>query len=250
MKILHLPVLQSGFYDPKKVFFSISKPFPSLLTLCITLLSTMFLVTLTKKKGSQEQNLVHVKLQKKELQNSIEDAKSCYPFPSDTESSSFLIMDKKLELNVQDHEQQADSQSDYSLPSDSESSTGSIMCGSFEIDHNGNQNVSISDNLASKNDDYDDEEEDSLIEIELPRSLFYDLPEEPKQTSESKLPDFLPGSIFKEQGLMELLDEINEMNEDENLIEIDISLGSTNGQDYRLKKEFATLLGDQYVLSE
>lgn len=44
------------------------------------------------------------------------------------------------------------------------------------------------------------------------------------------LPDFLPESIFKKQGLMELLAEINDMNEDENLIEIDISVGSNNSQ--------------------
>ncbi|OIW20438.1 hypothetical protein TanjilG_11137 [Lupinus angustifolius] len=147
----------------------------------------MFLVTLTKKKGYQEKNLVHDKLQKKELQNSIDVTQTVV--------------------------------SQQSESTESESSTGSIMCGSFEIDHNGNQNVSVSDNSASENDDYDDEEEDNLIEIKLQRSFLCDLAEEPKQKLESNLPDFM------EQGLMELLAEINE---DENLIEIDISMGSTN----------------------
>ncbi|KAE9598533.1 hypothetical protein Lal_00021007 [Lupinus albus] len=198
---------------------------------------------MTKKKGFQEKNIVHENsihvtqtevTQQSESTESYElqdeEAKSCYPFVSVTERSSFFIMDKKFDLKVQD----------------SESSTGSIMCESFEIDQNGNQDVGISDNLASENDDYYDDEEDSLIEIDLPRSFFSDLTEEPKQKFESKLPDFLPGSIFMEQGLMELLDEIIE---DENLIEIDISMGSKNTEDYRLKKEFASL-EDQCVLSE
>ncbi|XP_019431060.1 PREDICTED: uncharacterized protein LOC109338309 [Lupinus angustifolius] len=184
---LVLPLILSLVLFSFLVFISISKPFPFLLTLCIILLSTMFLVTLTKKKGYQEKNLVHDKLQKKELQNSIDVTQTVV--------------------------------SQQSESTESESSTGSIMCGSFEIDHNGNQNVSVSDNSASENDDYDDEEEDNLIEIKLQRSFLCDLAEEPKQKLESNLPDFM------EQGLMELLAEINE---DENLIEIDISMGSTN----------------------
>jgi hypothetical protein len=36
----------------------------------------------------------------------------------------------------------------------------------------------------------------------------------------------LPESIFRQQGLMELFAEIAEVNEEENLIEIDLSMGS------------------------
>lgn len=264
-----LPMILSLVLFSFFFYFSISKSFPFLLTIPIALLSTLFLVTLTKKKGSQDEKLVQDKLQKEELQSSLDvthtevsqqsetaeshelqaEEQSNYSFPSDSESSNFSVMDKIFELNAQEHEQQADSQSDSSLPSDSESSTGSIMCESFEIDHYGNQNVSSSDSLASDNYDYEEEEEDSLIEINLPSSHFSGFTEEPERKSESELPDFLPESIFKEQNLMELLAEINEMNEDENLIEIDISVGSTNNQDFRLKQELAQL-GDQCVLSE
>ncbi|KAJ1410794.1 hypothetical protein SESBI_21602 [Sesbania bispinosa] len=216
----------------------------------------MFLVTLTKKKGLPNENLVQDNLQKSELQPSLGDvtqteathksetshrhkqqaeAQSDFPFPLDCESSN--IMDKNFELSAQKYEQQeADPQSYSSISSDNESSTGSIMVGSFEIDHIRNQNLDISDSLASDND------EDGLIEINLPSSHFCDLIEDPKQKLEAKLPE----SIFTE-----LLAEINEMNEDENLIEIDISMGSTKYQDLRLKEELAHL-GDnnRCVLSD
>jgi hypothetical protein len=40
------------------------------------------------------------------------------------------------------------------------------------------------------------------------------LDEEPKQKAQSNLQDLLPESIFQQQGLMEILAEINEMNEE------------------------------------
>ena len=102
----------------------------------------------------------------------------------------------------------------------------------------GNQNEDIISASLDSDDDYEedeDEEEDSLIEINLPSSHFSDLIEDPKQKLQSKLSD----SIFKQQGLMEFLADINDMIEDENLIEIDISMGSINNPDFRLKQELA-----------
>ncbi|XP_057433456.1 uncharacterized protein LOC130726238 [Lotus japonicus] len=258
-------------------FLSASASFPFFLAISIALISTIFLVTLRKRKGSLDESLVQDKLQEEELGPSLDDtqtevhkqsetnedheekseAQSDYSFPSDSESSNFSIMAKTFELNIQELKGQGDLQSDSSLPSDSESSAGSIMGECFEIDHNGYQNVSSSDSLAAytdddeDDDDYDDEEEeeDSLIEINLPRSHFSDLTEEPKQKLGSKLPDFHQESIFKQQCLMELLAEINEMNEDENLIEIDISMGSTKSRDFQLKQELPCL-GDQCFLSD
>nr|ACU20107.1 unknown [Glycine max] len=248
-------------------FFSISKSFPFLLTIPIALLSTMFLVALTKKKGYQDEK------QKEELHPSLEvthtevnqqsepdenleqqaEAHSDYSFPTDSESCNFSIIDETFELNVQEHRLQEDMQSDYSLPSDSESSDDSIMGESFEMDHIGNQNEDIISESLNSDDDYeedeDEEEEDTLIEINLPSSHFPDLIEDPKQKLQTKLPDFLPDSIFKQQGLMELLEEINDMNEDENLIEIDISMGSINNPDFRLKQGLA-YFQDECVLSD
>ncbi|KAH1092631.1 hypothetical protein GLYMA_14G013800v4 [Glycine max] len=226
-------------------FFSVSESFPSLLTLLIALLSTLFLVTLAKKKGSLHENLVQDNQQNLELQPSLGDvtvqqnetserqaeAHSESSFPLDCESSN--IMDTSFELSARKYEQQADPQSDSSLPSDSESTASSTMDEeSIEIHRNRNQNLDISDSLVF---DYDvDGEEDGLIEIKLPNNHF---------------PEFLPESIFKQQGLTELLAEINEMNEDENLIEIDISKGSTKHQDLRLEKELVCRV-DHWVLSD
>ncbi|XP_057955058.1 uncharacterized protein LOC131149036 [Malania oleifera] len=72
-------------------------------------------------------------------------------------------------------------------------------------------------------------DEDSLIEIALP-SGHYLVPKEEEEEAQfnfqQKLPSFSPASIFQQQSLLELLSEVNEMNEEENLIEIDISMGS------------------------
>jgi hypothetical protein len=85
--------------------------------------------------------------------------------------------------------------------------------------------------MFNPSDDYDnddeeeEEEEDSLIEINLPSRNLSNLTEESKQKSESKLSGFLSESIYKQQDLMQLLEEMNDMNEDDqNLIEIDISM--------------------------
>ncbi|XP_043720140.1 uncharacterized protein LOC122667757 [Telopea speciosissima] len=70
-------------------------------------------------------------------------------------------------------------------------------------------------------------DDDSLIEIELPEGTYFGTKEEPITVkSRPNLPDFLPESMFPQEDLMGILAEINEMNEEENLIEIDISMGS------------------------
>lgn len=201
----------------------------------------MFYFTLTKKKGSQCEHLVQDNMHKSKLLPSLEDVvqmqekqaeAQLHPsFLVDSESNS--IIDKSFGLNA---ELQADPHSDSSLPSDTESSISSTIDESFEIDIRRNQDMmSICDNLDSNNDDSDEddgddddeeEDEDGLIEIKLPSSHFSSLNENSKQNL-----DF----IFKQQGLMDLLAEINEMNEDENLIEIDIFKGCTKYQDFRLR---------------
>lgn len=81
--------------------------------------------------------------------------------------------------------------------------------------HNESNNIIYNED---NDDDKDDEKDDDLIEINISRSL-----------------DF----IFKEEGLMDLLEE---MNEDENLFEIDIFKGFTKYQDFRFKE--LAYLGD------
>ncbi|XP_010252765.1 PREDICTED: uncharacterized protein LOC104594246 [Nelumbo nucifera] len=69
-------------------------------------------------------------------------------------------------------------------------------------------------------------DDDSLIEIELPDGHYVGPKEQHKSRQTPNLLEMLPGSISRQQDIMELLSEINEMNEEENLIEIDISMGS------------------------
>ncbi|KAK7837768.1 hypothetical protein CFP56_020815 [Quercus suber] len=92
---------------------------------------------------------------------------------------------------------------------------------------------SFHDNVDDQSPDYSDgsiSDEESLIEIALPSGQYVghkeELPNVNNHKQQIKLPDFSPESIFQQHCLMELISEINEMNEEENLIEIDISMGS------------------------
>lgn len=68
-------------------------------------------------------------------------------------------------------------------------------------------------------------DEESLIEIALPSGQYVCPKQEDnaKYICQHKLPYFSPEAIFRQHGLMELFAEFNE---EENLIEIDISMGS------------------------
>ncbi|KAG7989884.1 hypothetical protein I3843_03G259600 [Carya illinoinensis] len=82
--------------------------------------------------------------------------------------------------------------------------------------------------------DYSDgsiSDEESLIEIALPSGQYVGHNEDQKtkdNKQQIKVSDFSQESIFQPHTycLMELLSEINEMNEEDNMIEIDISMGS------------------------
>ncbi|GAU44345.1 hypothetical protein TSUD_129190 [Trifolium subterraneum] len=253
-------------------FFS----FTFLLAIPIVFVSTLFLVKLKKKKGTKNESVVQDNLFQEKLQSSFNVSEAEAELKNqqseigenhehdeaqlDIESRNFLVMDKTFEFNVYENKQQDDLISNISFPSDSQRSNGSIIGETFEIDHNGCENVSSRDSLASDTDgedydcDYDDrdegfnrmivdttynldgkdssllsyfpsvdpilddydnddeeeEEEDSLIEIDLPSR---------------NLSGFLSESIYKQQDLMQLLEEMNDMNEDDqNLLEIDISM--------------------------
>lgn len=266
-----LPIML--FFVLLSFFFSNSKSFTFLLAISIVVLFFVFLVTLKKKKGSKNESLVQNKLHEEELFDASEsdfdqqsetaenheeqdEAQLDYSFPLDSKSRNFYVMDETFEFNVHKHMQQDVLISDSSLSLDSEKCCGLIMDETFEIDHNRYQNVRNHDRLVSQSDlqysstqdlttsddddgddyDYDDDEEedddDSLIEIHLPSRNLSNLDEESKQNLESK---FLEESILKQQSLIQILEEINDMNEDENLIEIDISMRSSksNGQDFK-----------------
>ncbi|KAL1307321.1 hypothetical protein HN51_049282 [Arachis hypogaea] len=208
-------------------FFSVFESFPhSLFTTLVALFTTLFLVTLTRTKWSiDEKNLVQ--------DNNLKKLESSLPsLLGDVTKESEINADEKYE--EQHADQDSESQSTSSFENDQERSENYGMISNSDVD--------------DVDEEEEEEEEDSLIEIKLPNRY---LVEEPKQKFESNLTElFLPEYMFKQKGLMDLLEEINEINEDENLIEIDISMGSTKCQDFRLKKELAYYGADQCVLSD
>jgi hypothetical protein len=69
-------------------------------------------------------------------------------------------------------------------------------------------------------------DEESLIEIALPSGQYVGEKLKVNKQQQKVAADFSPESFFQPHCLMELLSDINEMNEEDNLIEIDISMGS------------------------
>lgn len=176
---------------------------PFLLTLPILIISTVFVVTFKKKKVILGENTVQEEglICNQKILPEKEVAEIIHPLPETADESIPEIL----------------------VPSDSESSDNSatdeksnleLMCSNYM-----EQKLAMSDVSDSDDDD------DSLIEISLPGSKFAGLgEEEPTQKPQSNPPDLFPESVFQQQGLMELLAEINEMNEEDNLIEIDLGL--------------------------
>jgi len=79
--------------------------------------------------------------------------------------------------------------------------------------------------------DYSDgsiSDEESLIEIALPSGNYVNMQKDESDyySLQQKKKELFGDAIFSQQSLMELLSEFNEVIEEENLIEIDISMGS------------------------
>ncbi|KAI3456818.1 hypothetical protein Pfo_013481 [Paulownia fortunei] len=83
-----------------------------------------------------------------------------------------------------------------------------------------NLSLSLSDESMS-----DDAEEDYLIEIPLPEQAV-GMEERKRHKLETELLDLLPESVLQQEGLEDFLSDINEICGEDNLIEIDISMGS------------------------
>lgn len=194
---------------------------PFLVTLAILILSTMFFIVKFKKKKvildekpvQLDEGMIICEYQKNLPGKEV--GETAVQPPLETAFQTEAALQHEVGLM---HE--------YQVESDSESSNDSVMGEKFDLDlicsNYMEQNLAISDVSVS---DEDDDDDDSLIEISLPGSKFGGLDEEvPKQKPQSNLPVLLPESIFEQQGLMELLAEINEMNEEENLIEIDLGI--------------------------
>ncbi|KAA3467371.1 DNA ligase 1 [Gossypium australe] len=175
-----------------------------LFTTTILIISTSFLVKFSKKSsGVLVENPSSTKLQ-------VED-----------EVLTPLLMNK----TVSDAAIEADNgivnefQVDDSLELTSERENVEMK---WMISGNVERNREISDEYSTS-----EEDDEGLIEIAIPSNDTTGLNEEPKPNLQSNLPTLLPEPIFHQQDLVELLEEINEVNEEENLIEIDISMEET-----------------------
>lgn len=217
---------------------------PFLLSFPVMILSTVFLLKCTKKKVILDENpagnLLYSQniLLEKELKEGLNQV-------VETEKQKINELQPILEtISENETAQQSESgkiheyqEEMVDTPSESEESTvDSEKSQSFELkwisSTNMGQDFSISESSFSEDEE---EDYDNLIEISLPGSDSSGQEEELKQKMQPNLPDFLPESVFSQQGFMELLADINEMNEEENLIEIDISMGSIKCPRFEIK---------------
>lgn len=170
-----------------------------LFTIPILILSTSFLVTFTKNRKL----VVVEKPGCRNLKVEDEVVQPVVPMESVLESGAAQEADIGM-LN----EFQVES---LDLTTESESSDENLEL-NWMISGDLEQNPEVSGDSTSEDD------EGGLIEIAIPSNDSTGLSEEPKEN--------LPESISKQQELAELMAEMNEANEEENLIEIDISMGS------------------------
>lgn len=119
------------------------------------------------------------------------------------------------------------------FPSDSDTiDRDSVSSENIELDWMRCNNIAGQNGLVISSGSVSEDDEDGLIEIAIPGSTDHSTSnlseEEPRQKVRSNnLPDdFLPESFMRQQGLLEIFADVNEVNEEENLIEIDISMGS------------------------
>ncbi|CAK9166872.1 unnamed protein product [Ilex paraguariensis] len=109
------------------------------------------------------------------------------------------------------------------LQSNSESKNDWITSEDHEV--NGTSWKTVDQSGITSNGSISDDDDENLIEIAFPNQTVT-LTEELKQQGNRNVPTWLPESIFEQRGLMDLLPDLNEVNEEETLIEIDISNGS------------------------
>ncbi|KAJ8754997.1 hypothetical protein K2173_015509 [Erythroxylum novogranatense] len=191
-----------------------SSPVP--VTILILLLPSMFVFIFSKKKAIL-----------------IEDTnpKCCPKTQSETEVGKNLNadMDTVNQCNGRGHseaclvdEYQVES---TEFPSDGESSDGFVASENFELGWMCSRNIGESKEMSESSCSDEDDEDDNLIEISLPKKNGVNINEESKQQLQSSLPDYFTESIFRQQGLVEILEEIEDVIEEDNLIEIDLSMG-------------------------
>ncbi|GLU23931.1 hypothetical protein SLE2022_399050 [Rubroshorea leprosula] len=219
--VFKTPLLWAAFLLPCILFTSfLSFEFsPLLFTVPFLISSTIFILRVIKKKKKRV-DLSDIP----DSQNLLEDevAEKVEPLIPETVPEYQASKGDDKGNNINEHHVES-----TQIPTDSESSDDSETSRNLELNWMLDQNQEISNDDSVSVDD-----EDGLIEIAIPGTdSIDDLSEEPKQNP----PSFLPESIFRQQDLDELLVEMNEVNEEENLIEIDISMGSIKCSRFEIK---------------
>lgn len=199
-----------------------------IVTVSILILSTAYLVTFLRKQQQQQ----HTFVDEKAIQNENPMRDSVSENEPDDEKIEQVIENVAPDEAAQEREV-GFVQEPEDFPSDSDTiDHDSVSSENVELDwmrcNNfvGQNGSMISSGSASEDD------EDGLIEIAIPGSGDHSTcnlsEEEAKQkVLSNNLPgDFLPEYFMRQQGLLELSADVNEANEEENLIEIDISMGS------------------------
>ncbi|KAJ9153929.1 hypothetical protein P3X46_027316 [Hevea brasiliensis] len=198
---------------------------PFLVTTSILLASTILILTFSKIKvitieNPTQDDEVSMCSPKDSLVRKVE--RKLNP---ELEAVTLCNAAQQSEVN-DDREYQVES---IDFPSASESGDNFSESGNFELNwvsfNNVGKNVAVSE--CSFSSDNDEDEDDNLIEISFPDNNSVELNEEPEEKLQT---EYSPESIFRQEGLMELLADINEVNEEDNLIEIDLSMGSIKGR--------------------
>nr|KYP44172.1 hypothetical protein KK1_034335 [Cajanus cajan] len=150
---------------------------------------------------------------------------NCLSLSSEEKRAQSIVIKNESVTQAKESEEEQDSDDDSSAPSldhkISESECQDVLflstCEDYdEVDHTPDE---CSDGTIS--------DEDSLIEIALPSGHFVGHHHKEESCSlQQKKRELSAEALFNQQSLMEFLAEFNEMNEEENLIEIDIAMGS------------------------
>lgn len=191
------------------------------LTSTALILSSLIL-TFSKQKQTQVQKSVTDEIV-------LPDQASTSPYIEDVISKP-LVLEKEFVTEEEEEEEGRGQVDEYLVRSSQVITSESDCLGRSSTSEDSEVEWLFQDKMFQSRDCSDGSisDEDSLIEISLPGGHYICDHEEDEviYNLQNKLPDFAPGSFFKQHGLMELLAELNEMNEEENLIEIDISMGS------------------------
>lgn len=191
------------------------------LTSTALILSSLIL-TFSKQKQTQVQKSVTDEIV-------LPDQASTSPYMEDVISKP-LVLEKEFVTEEEEEEEGRGQVDEYLVRSSQVITSESDCLGRSSTSEDSEVEWLFQDKMFQSRDCSDGSisDEDSLIEISLPGGHYICDHEEDEviYNLQNQLPDFAPGSFFKQHGLMELLAELNEMNEEENLIEIDISMGS------------------------